>query len=133
MASAVHQRYVWGFDLPVVGVVVSNKSTTVMVVIGWIEKQECVDDWYLHLSSISTFQVAVMLILNPPIRMAHSVKEILNYRVFDLKNSRSALLFAQFLALQLQVPQGSATPRSRSLCWRAGHLLKQDVSRINNE
>lgn len=99
MANAVHQRYVWGFDLPVVGVVVSNKSTTVMVVISWIEKQECVDDWYLHLSFISTFQVAVMLILNPPIQMAHSVKEILNDRIFDLKNSRSALLFAQFFSI----------------------------------
>ena len=74
MASAVHQLYVWGFDLPVVGVVVSNKSTTVMVVISWIEKQESVDDWYLHLSSISTFQVAVLLILNAPIQMAHSVR-----------------------------------------------------------
>jgi hypothetical protein len=32
----VFQRYIWGFDLPVAGVVV-----------GWVEKQECVDDWCL--------------------------------------------------------------------------------------
>jgi hypothetical protein len=40
-----------------------------------------------------------MLILKPPIQMGHSVKEIPNdplVGVFDLKNPRCALLFAQF-------------------------------------
>lgn len=64
LASVLYQRHVWGIDMPAVGLCVSKDSTTIRVVLGWLDQNQLDTSRLVSLRAFSLTQSH--LLLQPP-------------------------------------------------------------------
>lgn len=61
LASVLYQRHVWGIDMPAVGLCVSKDSTTIRVVLGWLDQDQLDTSRLVSLRASSLTQSNLLL------------------------------------------------------------------------
>ncbi|KZP28910.1 hypothetical protein FIBSPDRAFT_1039259 [Athelia psychrophila] len=110
LTSALYQRRVWNIDEPVIGLVISRTGTAVQVYLAWLDARSEEAD------GLPTPNVACAT------SFAASSDSHPSLGLFDLGDSISALLFAQFIlgfsGQVREIKNASSTPCTTPLSWR---------------
>ncbi|KZP28935.1 hypothetical protein FIBSPDRAFT_1039281 [Athelia psychrophila] len=125
LTSVLYQRRVWNIDEHVIGLVISRTGTTGQVYLAWLDAlSEEVDGLPTpHIACATSF--------------ATSSDSHPSLGLFDLGDSISALLFAQFvLGISWQVREiknASSTPCTASLSWRCDDPIENTRPLANEQ
>ncbi|KAI0320590.1 hypothetical protein OF83DRAFT_1081519 [Amylostereum chailletii] len=113
IASALHQRRVWGIHQPIVGLAFDPSYTTVQVVFGWFEASEC--------------DGATSKYATPSLHTAYAAPDANAGEaggVFDLKSIRSAELLASFL---IAIQEDMMLVQSRCQCESTARHVSEKI------
>ncbi|RDB29891.1 hypothetical protein Hypma_014044 [Hypsizygus marmoreus] len=109
LSSILYQRFVWGIDLPAVGITISESGDIARVILAWLDSD--VNEGL------------------PIIHVAYADEQVPcpSLGVFDLSDPIHALMLSHFvLGLRSHfrdVAEGTRTPHVQPLSWRSDHVV----------
>ncbi|KAF7985645.1 hypothetical protein HWV62_2163 [Athelia sp. TMB] len=143
LTSTLYQRRVWNVEKPVIGLVISRTGTIARVYLAWLESRADEIDRLVNEADFSSSVARLMCRIQPTPHIAHAPSAATSCAtgsnilpqlgMFDLGDTVSALLFAQFVlnisSTVKEIKEACHPPRTTPLSWRSDDPVCHDPAR----